>query len=135
MVLGDPFRKAIALYGSDDFRVAQDWSTKRLVGIRYAIKSLLNEVVRVVGCFSDFLQNHFAFTFDLVRWKGRVAHDVCQQINGHRRLITQKRQVVCGVIPGGPRIHGCANALCFKGDAPRVTPAGSFKRHVLHKMG
>ena len=78
MVLSDPFRKTIALHGSNDFRVAQNRSTKCLIGIRDAIEALLHEVVRVVGCLSDLLQDHFAFALDLVGREGRIAHDVRQ---------------------------------------------------------
>jgi hypothetical protein len=68
MRVGPPF-KTRSVDQTNATGVAQDRSTKGLIGKRNLIETMLREFLRIVSGFRDLLQNDFALAFDLVRWE------------------------------------------------------------------
>jgi hypothetical protein len=130
----NPLGKAIPLNGANNFRIAQDRTPQCLIGIGDIVKAFLDQIMRIVRRLCDFLQDDFTLPFDFVQRKSRFPHYIGEQVDGHRGLFAQQRQVVSRVITCCPGVHGGANPFGLKRDPARVTPAGSFERHVFHEV-
>ncbi len=125
----------LAAEPADDLRAPQHRPAHRLVGKGAFLEIIEDDVVRRVVRLADFLQDHGALAFELLRVEGGVLQDVGENIERERHVLLQHLGVISRALARGIGVEVAAHRLDLLGDGPRAAPLGALERHVLEKMG
>ena len=95
----------------------------------------VENINRVVSRHREFVDDDFAFTFELHGVQKRIEHHVAQHFGSAIEVVDEAAGVVGGVLLCGHRVGFPAEPVEFPRDVLRGALPGSLEQHVLKEVG
>ena len=119
----------------DGFFGAEDRPAHRLTRIACGLQMFEYEIVRRVARLPEFLNDDFAFAFQLVGDEARMNENVGQKIEGERNIVSQNARVIGGLFARSIGVEIAADGFHLDRDILRRTARGTLERHMFKHMG
>ena len=125
----------LRLIGGDFVGRAQNGLPQCLLAKYCLGQHVKHHVLRRILHHGDFLQNHTPLLIRFLGIQQRIAHNVRQNIRGHRQVLVDHLGVIIGAQLAGGRVEHAANGVHFLSNLPGAAAGRALKGHMLHEMG